>query len=233
MNDNTQISPKIKKYTIAFGICALSVAILGLIAADSGIKTDFIETTTAEKAMDVEVKVTNVPDNRTYETIIVPATEITTKPESAESVTEEITTRSAPVVYSLPLGTDIGNDYSCGVPVYNDIMNDWRTHDGVDFNGGYGDGVRAVADGVVTDVYDDPVMGSTVVVDHGGGVVATYSGVIASEDIRRGVFVDACDKLGELTAIPCETDSEFPHLHFEIAVNGEICDPLEVMGFYE
>ena len=76
-------------------------------------------------------------------------------------------------------------------------------------------------------------MGATVVVDHGGGVVATYCGVIADESIKRGIIVDKCDVLGKLSAIPGETDAEFPHLHLEIAVNDIICDPLEVMGLDE
>lgn len=233
MNDNIEISAKIKKYSIAFGACAIVVALLALVVTNNDTQIEIDETTTVGETLGVEVKVTNVPDNRTYETIIVPATELTTKESITETLSEEQTTRSAPVSYSLPLGTDMGNDYSRGVPVYNDIMDDWRTHDGVDFNGAYGDGVKAIADGIVKEIYEDEIMGSTVVVDHGGGVVATYCGVTASEDIQRGVFVDECDKLGVLSVIPSETDAEFPHLHLEIRVDGEISDPLEVMGLYE
>lgn len=233
MNDNMEISPKMKKYSVAFGACSLVVALLALAVTNNDTQIEINETTTVGETLGVEVKVTNVPDNRTYETIIVPATELTTKESMTETVSEEPTTRSAPASYSLPLSTDMGNDYSRGVPVYNDIMDDWRTHDGVDFNGAYGDGVKAIADGTVKEIYDDEVMGATVVVDHGGGVVATYCGVTASEDIKRGVFVEECDKLGVLSAIPAEADAEFAHLHLEIRIDGEITDPLEVMGLYE
>lgn len=233
MNENMELNPKIKKYSIAVGLCSVFVVLLALaVTNNNDTKPQQTETTTAGETHVVEAKVTGVPDNRIYETIIVPATEMTTA-EQTEPLTEEPTTRSAPASYSLPLGTDMGNDYSMGVPVYNSIMGDWRTHNGVDFNGAYGDSVKAIADGIIRDVYDDEIMGATVVVDHGGGVVATYCGVIADESIKRGIIVDKCDVLGKLSAIPGETDAEFPHLHLEIAVNDIICDPLEVMGLDE
>ena len=229
MNDNIAVNPKIKKYSIAVGLCSVVVALIALGVTGNEAKPQQTETTTAGETQVVEAKVTGVPDNRTYETIIVPATEMTTQ-QITETVTEEPTTRSAPASYSLPLGTDMGNDYSMGVPVYNEIMGDWRTHDGIDFNGAYGDSVKAIADGIIRDVYEDEIMGATVVVDHGGGVVATYCGVIADENIKRGILVEKCDVLGKLSAIPGETDAEFPHLHLEVSVNDVICDPLEVMG---
>ena len=226
MNDNIEMNPKIKKYTIAIGLCSIVAALIALAVTGTDIKTQQTEQTTAAETQVVEAKVTGVADNRIYETIIVPATELTT----TEKTTEEPTTRSAPVSYHLPLGTDMGNDYSMGIPVYNSIMDDWRTHNGVDFNGEYGDDVKAIADGIIRDVYDDEIMGATVVVDHGGGVVATYCGVIADEEIRRGIIVEKCDVLGKLSTIPVEADADFPHLHLEITVNGIPCDPLEVMG---
>ena len=233
MNEIPGIDPKFRKYSITIGLCSIVIALIALAVSNTDIKTQIKEQTTAAETQVVEAKVTGVPDNRIYETIIVPATEMTTSELNTETATEELTTRSAPVSYSLPLGTDMGNDYSMGVPVYNAIMDDWRTHDGVDFNGAYGDDVKAIADGIIRDVYDDEIMGATVVVDHGGGVVATYCGVIADENIRRGVLVEKCDILGKLSTIPGEADAEFPHLHLEIAVNDKICDPLEVMGLDE
>ena len=228
MNDNIEINPKIKKYSIAVGLCSIVVALIVLGITDTDVSQQKNETTAPETQV-AEVKVTGVPDNRNYETIIVPATEMTTL-LTTEAVTEEPTTRSAPASYSLPLGTDMGNDYSMGVPVYNEVMGDWRTHDGVDFNGAYGDSVKAVADGIVRDIYEDEIMGATVVVDHGGGVVANYCGVIADENIKRGVIVEKCDVLGKLSAIPGETNAQYPHLHLEMSVNDVICDPLEIMG---
>ena len=180
----------------------------------------------------------DVPDPRNDATMVVPATQVTTadmieiRDEATQTITET-TTRSAPASYMLPMGTDIGKDYSCGVPVYSSVMGDWRTHDGVDFNGADGDCVKAIADGIVKEIKDDPLMGSTIVIDHGGSVSATYCGVETAEEIKKGVIVSQGEMLGALGAIPSEADADYPHLHLEIRVDGEIADPLEVMGYYE
>lgn len=239
MNDEKEtsmdLSAKIKKYSIAVSCVLLIFAVIAVAAATSNNLAEDITTTNANE--NVEARVTNVPDTRNDETLIVPATEITTADaviaETYENTTENTTEDSAPTSYILPLGTDIGNDYSMGVPVYNAVMSDWRTHDGVDFNGEYGDGVKAVADGIIKSIEENAVMGTIISVDHGGGVVANYCGVEADEDIKRGIFITQGQKLGVISEIPGESDADYPHLHLEIRVNGELSDPLEVMGYYE
>ena len=225
------VSDKMKKYSILTSCVVVIIAIMALVITNTTGKSDTAEQTTVGETRGVEVKVTNIPDNRIYETIIVPATDMPT--EKKTEPTTEMTTISAPVSYALPLGTDMGKDFSRGIPVYNDIMADWRTHDGIDFNGAYGDGVKAIADGFIRDIYTDEIMGPTIVIDHGGDVIATYCGVEASEELRKGMHVDKCDKIGILSTIPSESDADYPHLHLEITVDGEIADPLEVMGLYE
>lgn len=235
MNDDqeniNELKTKVKKYAVGIGSCAFIFAILALVVNNLKAEPEKIVVTTTQAA-EVEAEIKNVPDTRKTETIIVPATEITTT-QIHEPVSETVTARPAPVSYSLPLGTDMGKDYSRGVPVYSSVMGDWRTHDGVDFNGAYGDGVKAVADGIVREISEDPIMGGTIVIDHGGGVVATYNGVVADAELKKGFIVSQNDKIGEIGFVPGESDSEFPHIHLEIRVNGELCDPLEVMGYYD
>lgn len=239
MNDSNEniaeINGKIKKYAIGLGSFLLILALVALVARSSDdIRKEEPTTMPVTGEREVEIKVTDEPDTRHSETIVVPATQVTTQPATQEVVEhQESQTSTAPVSYALPLGTDIGQDYSCGVPVYNDVMGDWRTHDGIDFNGNYGDGVKAIADGIVKNVENDPLYSTVITVDHGGGVTASYCGVDPDEKIIKGVLVSQGQKLGEIVEIPCETDAQFPHLHLEIRVNGELADPLEVMGYYE
>lgn len=250
MNDENEktarIHSQIKKTAVSIGACAVLLAVLAM-AVVGNRETEQATTpqttspqTTAEQ--NVEAKQDDVPDPRSDNTMVVPATEVTTADmieihdDVTQPVTENETTtqaRSAPESYMLPMGTDIGKDYSCGVPVYSSVMGDWRTHDGVDFNGATGDCVKAIADGIVKEVKEDPLMGPATVIDHGGGVVASYCGVVADESIKKGVIVTRGQKLGELGSIPSEADADYPHLHLEIRVDGEIADPLEVMGYYE
>ena len=231
-NEKETAQQKIKKYSIAICSVMLIIAIMAVARMTS---KDIAENTTTTVPADenVEAEINNIPDDRYDATIIVPATEITTV-TTTEVTTENITQEdNAPASYILPLGTDIGKDYSMGVPVYNAVMGDWRTHDGVDFNGNYGDTVKSIADGRIASIEEDAVMGSVVTINHGGGVVSSYYGVTASDSIAKGMSVKQGDKIGTLGTIPCESDAEYPHIHLEIRVDGEISDPLEVMGYYE
>lgn len=237
MNDDKKnirlLTANAKKYTIGIACCAFIFALLALVVSNVNSEPETVTQPTTTQVAGVEAEVTNVPDTRHYETIIVPATEITTTTVFEENTQDQTTERQAPVSYSLPLGTDIGKDYSRGVPVYSEVMGDWRTHDGVDFNGAYGDGIKAISNGIVKEIESDPFMGGTVVIDHGGGVIATYCGVEVDEKLKRGVMVSESEKIGEIGFVPAESDSQFPHLHLEIRVDGELCDPLEIMGYYE
>lgn len=135
-----------------------------------------------------------------------------------------------PKEYLLPGSTQIVKDFSMGIPVFSDTMNDWRTHNGVDFGGNEGDPVLAVADAVVTDVYEDVSWGGVVELDFGGGVTARYCGLQHdSIEAAVGDQVKQGDILGVLGSVPVESEDGC-HLHYEMRVDGAVADPLEVLG---
>ncbi len=132
--------------------------------------------------------------------------------------------------YMLPAGTDIVKDFSMGIPVFSDTMNDWRTHNGVDFGGNEGDSVLAAADATVTAVYEDTSWGGVIELDFGNGATAKYCGLqFDSITLAVGDTVKQGDTVGVLGKLPVEA-KEGCHLHYEMRVDGVIADPLEVMG---
>ncbi|MBR1811832.1 MAG: M23 family metallopeptidase [Clostridia bacterium] len=133
-----------------------------------------------------------------------------------------------PDYFDVPLGLDISLDYSNTEPVFNATMGDWRTHNGVDFAGVVGDPVKACAAGFVTGVYDDPMYGTVMEIDHGGGIVAKYCGLGRGSTVSVGTEVKMDDTIGYLGAVPCESDAG-AHLHFEMTENGTTIDPLTVL----
>ncbi len=170
-----------------------------------------------------------------------PITELQTEPTTAAPETEAVfenaadpveRTSEAPgeITYSLPVNTKTGKDFSMGIPVFSATMNDYRTHNGVDFTADAGASVCAIAQGKVTRVANDSLFGNTVTVDHGGGVVSTISGLADEGLIREGAVVSNETVLGVVGEIPVEA-ADGSHIHLEIRVNGVLQDPLEVMGF--
>lgn len=153
----------------------------------------------------------------------------TSAPDTTEKDSSPVSLTVDDITFYPPVDGEVIVSCSLTVPVYSHTMNDYRTHMGVDVSAALGDSVRSCADGTVESVYEDPMMGVTVVVSHAEGVKSIYQGLSAElpEGIGEGVPVGAGDVIGavgDTALIECE---EEPHLHLELQVNGEAVDPCE------
>jgi murein DD-endopeptidase MepM/ murein hydrolase activator NlpD len=109
-------------------------------------------------------------------------------------------------------------------------MDDYRTHNGIDIAASEGTPVKVCADGTVSDVYTDDLLGQVVVVDHGGGLKSIYANLSDQVTVKKGQDIEAGTVVGCVghTAM-CEV-SIAPHLHFAITKDGNYVDPLITMG---
>ena len=135
--------------------------------------------------------------------------------------------------FSLPVSGDIAIDFSDTVPVFSTTMNDYRTHLGVDISASLGTEVIAVADGVVTNVWDDPFMGTCVSIEHAGNAISIYKNLdpTVPEGIVIGASVQAGDTIGAVGESAMNELAEEPHLHYEMKINGKHIDPKEHLPF--
>ncbi len=130
--------------------------------------------------------------------------------------------------FVLPLSGEIFGPYSNGELVKNDTLKEWRTHDGIDIKAEPGAVVKAVCDGTVTVVRDDPLMGMTVEILHHDEITSIYCGLSKQLNIKQGDTVQVGQPIGTIGEIPSEISSA-SHLHFAIKVAGVWADPLKVM----
>ena len=161
----------------------------------------------------------------------VPTPDPTPVPEAPSPAPEpepETSTASADI-FIWPISGEIENGYSMTALVYNRTMRDWRTHDGVDLAAELGAQVKSAGSGVVSDVYEDDLYGTTVVIDHGAGLVSTYSNLASVPTVAAGDSVITGQVIGSVgdTAL-CEI-GEVTHLHFSMSLNGESIDPTEYL----
>ena len=154
----------------------------------------------------------------------------TTK-ETTTAVTTEAPTEPVEVfsndVYIYPLTSDIDRAFSLS-PVYDETMDDWRVHKGVDFKAEVGTDVVSIGNGKVSKVIYDPSWGCCIEVDY-GDFTARYCGLEQGTTVIIDDVVSKGDIIGKTATIPCESKQQ-AHFHFEIVKNGSHIDPMSVMS---
>lgn len=138
------------------------------------------------------------------------------------------TTSSVPEM-ALPVVGMIAKGYDSTVQVYSTTMGDYRIHLGLDMLTEDDTPVLAAADGVVSQIWEDPMMGTCVAVSHSGDCYTIYKNLnpTLADSITVGSEVKAGDRLGNVGQSAILELAEEPHLHFEMTVSGLSVDPLE------
>ena len=135
-----------------------------------------------------------------------------------------------PMIIVQPLAGETAAAFSVDQLVYSPTLADWRTHDGVDISAAPGSTVLAATSGTVASVEDDPMMGTTVTIDHEGGYTTVYANLQAKPTVLPGDLVTAGQIIGAVGSTAAAEAAQSPHLHFSVTQDGEAVDPSEFLG---
>lgn len=158
-----------------------------------------------------------------------------TKPESeASAVTEEASPVAAadPLPdFIAPVSGMVSKAYSVDVPVYSLTMEDYRAHTGVDIAASLGTAVRAAAAGTVGEIWEDPMMGTCLSIEHSGGARSIYKNLAPAlmDGIEAGAAVQAGTILGAVGESALAEIAEPSHLHYELELDGVSVNPADYM----
>lgn len=158
-------------------------------------------------------------------------TPVIAMPEDPVTVDDTVpVVAEAPHLVVSPLQGEVVSAFSVDQLMYNETLDDWRTHDGIDIAAQTGTHVLSASAGTVLAVEDDPLMGTTVVIEHAGGYTTQYSCLQAEPPVTEGQQVAAGDIIGLVGSTAAAESSMGPHLHFSVAKDGVIIDPSEYIG---
>lgn len=171
---------------------------------------------------------TTTQGSTTQGTTATQATQGTTAPSQTPENPSDKPTAVLPPEFLCPVGGVLVKDFSADIPVFSLTMEDYRVHCGIDIGADAGTEVLAAADGEVTGVYFDPMMGQTVEITHSGGYITIYRNMQTKmpADIVKGASVSAGDTIGYVGDTALVEISDSPHVHFEIRKDGESINPL-------
>lgn len=109
---------------------------------------------------------------------------------------------------------------------YDETLDRYCVHRGMDFKADAGTEVCAVLAGTVTDIVTDHILGENYVsIKHANNTVTTYKYIEANSELKVGDAVKKGDVIGKIAEANGMEMNQGEHLHFEITVNGKPADP--------
>ena len=216
------------EFYITMAVCLVVIGVSGYFLLFGGVSP---EERLEEEAPSEEAIVTD-PAPEVEVSAEEPVVEtIAPEPVETPAVMPEVEIDDTPVVAEIPrqlvdpLEGEVVTAFSMEELVYNATLGDWRTHDGVDIAAEAGTSVLAASSGTVISVEEDPLMGTTVVIEHDGGYQTMYSNLQAEPSVAEGDTVSAGQIIGAVGDTAAAEAAQGPHLHFSVTCDGEPVDP--------
>ena len=125
-----------------------------------------------------------------------------------------------------PVGGQVEVHHCHDTLVFNRTMGDWRVHLGVDIAADLGETVLASANGTVYRVFQDDLLGTTVIIDHGGGLQSLYANLAEVPLVTEGQEVTMGMPIGAVGTTALAKSGVVHHLHLEFIEDGVRVDPL-------
>lgn len=150
-----------------------------------------------------------------------PSAQPTPTPEPAVNPDPE----PASLVFTWPVSGAVIVPFSQDALAYDETMGDWRTHNGLDIAAELDTRVLATAEGTVSAIYDDPLMGTTVTIDHGNGLTSLYANLAAAPSVQVGDGVYTGTIIGTVGDTAVAERGRAHHLHFAMYQEGQAVNP--------
>lgn len=184
------------------------------------------ENTTAEINENI-AKVNKIENIISTSTNEVKVEENVVEEKNQEENKAENTEKEAPVKteFIFPVEGEVIKEFAKDNLIYSETLEEWITHNGIDIKADKATIVKAVADGTVKSIKNDPRYGLTVTIEHTNGYISSYSSLLTAEFVKEGEKVTQGQTIGTVGNSAVFEVSEDNHLHFELIKDGSNINP--------
>ncbi len=131
---------------------------------------------------------------------------------------------------SYPVEGEIIQAFSGDKLVYSQTLGDWRVHNGIDIKTRELERVLASERGIVERVYDDELMGKTIIIDHQNGYKTVYSNLSSTEMVNNGEEIEKGDIISGAGKTALAESALEQHIHFQVIKDGVSVNPEEYIS---
>lgn len=127
------------------------------------------------------------------------------------------------VTLKMPIEGEIIKSFSKDKLVFNETLNMFATHNGIDISADQGSKVVAAYSGEVSSIETDQNKGLMVKIEHENSQYTVYSGLEEAK-VKKGDKVSSGDEIGTV-GIPAFEAAQGAHIHFEYIIDSKYVDP--------
>ncbi|MDQ2087771.1 M23 family metallopeptidase [Herbivorax sp. ANBcel31] len=131
--------------------------------------------------------------------------------------------------FIMPVHGDIILEFAIDKLVYSKTLNEWRAHTGVGISSERGTPVKVVADGVVSNIKNDPRLGITIIVEHSKDLKTVYANLASGEMVTPNQKVERGEVIGSVGNTASFKAADPSHLHFEVLKENQPVDPIKFL----
>lgn len=131
--------------------------------------------------------------------------------------------------FTMPVYGDIILEFAVDKLVYSKTLNEWRAHTGVGISSDRGTPVKAVADGVVSSIKNDPRLGITIIIEHSNDLKTVYANLASDDMVTPNQKVKQGEVIGSVGDTAVFKSADPSHLHFEVLKENQPVDPVEYL----
>lgn len=199
-------------YASVIGVLCVTAIVIGIVSATAKLDDGIIDDPTVNLPSDSEGEGNENEDGENNDN-----TENESKPDKVTMVS--------------PVVGEVTKHHSLDTPVFSNTLGEWRVHTGIDISTEDGAEVFSAADGIVSRVYSDPLLGKAVEITHGNGITSLYANLSSSNiAVKEGDVVKSGDLIGKVGDTSLSELADEPHLHFAVKVNGTSVNPLDYLS---
>jgi len=149
--------------------------------------------------------------------------------KSADTEASQTVSAAVNKTFSMPVFGEICFEYAQDKLVYSKTLDEWRAHPGIDLKADRAAPVKVVADGVVTEIKNDPRYGVTIIVDHLNGLKTVYANLAKGDMVTPNQKVKQGEVIGAVGNTASFEAADPPHLHFEVLKKNKNVNPSDYL----
>lgn len=146
--------------------------------------------------------------------------------ENIEKQVETTKETEKKLTFIMPIEGDIYRDFSEDTLVYSNTLEEWINHIGIDILSEKATPVKAIEDGVITDIKQDPRYGYTIIIDHGQGFTSVYCNLSTLDMVYLNKNVEKGQVISGIGDTALFESKDNPHLHFELIKDDKYINPV-------